>query len=79
MSKEKKGVSPSDAGQVARTVANKKRNVSRAKEQIDKALNRRKDFTPHGTARSTRRGAARAAWIEQAGKTNSKPLSAFCS
>ena len=68
MSKEKKGVSPSDAGQVARTVANKKRNVSRAKEQIDKALNRRK-----------LRDAARAARIEQVGKTNSKPLSAFCS
>ena len=79
MSKEKKGVSPSDAGQAARTVANKKRNVSRAKEQIDKAFDRRNDFTPHGTARSTRRGAARAAWIEQVGKTNSKPLSAFCS
>lgn len=76
MSKEKKGVSPSDAGQAARTAANKKRNVSRAKEQIDKALNRRKDFTPHGTAL---RDAARAAWIEQVGKINSEPLSAFCS
>jgi hypothetical protein len=86
MSKEKsgkKGVSPSDAGQSARTAANKLRNISKAKAQrTDDAIrvgqDRIKGKPTRGTARAARRDAARATWNTQADRFDSRPLSEFC-
>lgn len=69
----KKGVSPSDAGQAARTAANKVRDFSRARA---KAHQLKPLAVPRGTARAARRDAARPAWQVQEGKP--RPLSAFC-
>jgi hypothetical protein len=71
----KKGVSPSDAGQAARTAANKVRNFSRARAKA-KAHQLKPLAVPRGTARAARRDAARPAWQAQEGKP--RPLSAFC-
>ena len=59
----KKGVSPSDAGQAARTTANKVRNFSRARARA-KAHQLKPLAVPRGTARAARRDAARSAWGE---------------
>lgn len=68
----KKGVSPSDAGQAARTTANKVRNIAKARAHQLKPL-----AVPRGTARAARRDAARSAWGEQTVGFKAKPLSAF--
>lgn len=73
----KKGVSPSDAGQAARTTANKVRNFSRARAKAKAKAHQLKPLAvPRGTARAARRDAARPAWQVQEGKP--RPLSAFC-
>ena len=72
----KKGVSPSDAGQAARTTANKVRNFSRARARA-KAHQLKPLAVPRGTARAAHRDAARPAWGEQTVGFKAKPLSAF--
>ena len=73
----KKGVSPSDAGQAARTAANKVHNFSRARAKA-KAHQLKPLAVPRGTARAARRDAARPVWGEQAVGFEAMPLSAFC-
>ncbi len=68
---------PSNAGQAARTTANKKRNELKAHRRRSNDFDRRHSFTPHGTARAKRRDAARTAWMTQDNK-QPLPLSAFC-
>lgn len=71
----KKGVSPSDAGQAARTTANMARKFAKARA---KAHQLKPLAVPRGTARAARRDAARSAWGEQTVGFKVKPLSAFC-
>lgn len=78
MSKERKGVLPSDAGQPARSTANELRNIAKAKARRE-ADAKKCPATRHGSTRSARRDAARPAWLNQEIGPNgrSKPLSAF--
>lgn len=78
MSKERKGVSPSDAGQPARSAANKLRNIAKAKARRE-ADAKKCQALFRGSTRSARRDAARPAWLNQEidPKGRSKPLSAF--
>ena len=73
----KKGVSPSDTGQPARTTANAKRKFEKAFERRLAEQGKGKYCAiPRGTARATRRDAARPVW--QAQEDKPRPLSAFC-
>lgn len=75
---------PNNVGQLARSAANKLRNIAKAKARRDakafRLSNRWIAGKPiRGTARTAKRDAARPAWQAQEGELSKlRPLSAFC-
>lgn len=70
---------PSNAGQEARTKANRDRKSVKTQRRRSGDLDRRHSFTPHGTNRAERRRTAREAWLKHNDDNRTTlPLSAFC-